>query len=64
MSKHHVIDTIIKKSPHMKWMDRGTVLLVRHGSHAYGTNTETSDEDFKGVAIPPKEYFLGALKRF
>lgn len=48
----------------MKWMERGTVLLVRHGSHAYGTNTATSDEDFKGVAIPPKEYFLGATKRF
>jgi len=39
-------------------------LLVRHGSHAYGTNTETSDEDFKGVAIPPKEYFFSYSKRF
>ena len=48
----------------MDWLRRGTVLLVRHGSHAYGTNTETSDEDFKGVAIPTKEYFLGAVKRF
>lgn len=48
----------------MKWMDGGTILLVRHGSHAYGTNTETSDEDFKGVAIPPKEYFYGFTHRF
>lgn len=64
MSKHHVIDTIIKKSPHMKWMQDGTVLIVRHGSHAYGTNTPMSDEDFKGVAIPPREYFLGAVNRF
>jgi predicted nucleotidyltransferase len=62
--KHHVIDTIIKRSPHLKWMDGGTVLLVRHGSHAYGTNTETSDEDFKGVAIPPKQYFFSASQRF
>ena len=48
----------------MKWMNGGTILLVRHGSHAYGTNTETSDEDFKGVAIPPKEYFYGFTHRF
>lgn len=57
---HHVIETIVKRSAHLKWMEQGTVLLVRHGSHAYGTNTPASDEDFKGVAIPPKEYFLGA----
>lgn len=63
MAKHEVLDIIIKKGPHMKWIDRGTVLLVRHGSHAYGTSTPASDEDFKGVAIPPKEYFLGS-KRF
>jgi len=64
MGKHHVIDTIIKNSPHLKWIDPGTVLLVRHGSHAYGTNVATSDEDFKGVAIPPKEYFLGYTHKF
>lgn len=64
MSKHEVLDTIIKHSPHMKWIENGTVLLVRHGSHAYGTSTPTSDEDFKGVAIPPKEYFFGSVKRF
>lgn len=64
MTKHHVLETIIKNSPHMGWIGEGTVLLVRHGSHAYGTNVATSDEDFKGVAIPPKEYFLGAVKRF
>ena len=64
MSKHEVLDLVIKHSPHMKWMENGTILLVRHGSHAYGTNTATSDEDFKGVAIPPKEYFLGSVHRF
>lgn len=64
MSKHEVLDKIVQRSPHLKWMEQGTVLLVRHGSHAYGTNVATSDEDFKGVAIPPKEYFLGSTKRF
>jgi len=61
---HPVVDTIVKRSPHLKWMEDRTVLLVRHGSHAYGTNTPASDEDFKGIAIPTKEYFLGATKRF
>lgn len=64
MSKHEVLDAIAKRSPHLKWIETGTVLLVRHGSRAYGTNTESSDEDFKGVCIPPKEYFLGFTERF
>lgn len=64
MSKHEVLDLITKRSPHMSWIESGTVLLVRHGSHAYGTNTTTSDEDFKGVAIPPKQYFFGTMHRF
>lgn len=46
------------------WLKRNTVFLVRHGSHAYGTNVASSDEDFKGIAIPPKEYFLGTLVKF
>lgn len=61
---HHVIETIVKRNPNLKWMEQGTVLLVRHGSHAYGTNVATSDEDFKGVAIPTKEYFLGSINKF
>jgi predicted nucleotidyltransferase len=64
MNKHPVLDLITSKSPHLSWMQDRTVLLVRHGSHAYGTNTITSDEDFKGVAIPTKKYFLGTMHRF
>jgi hypothetical protein len=64
MSKHPVLDTIAQKSPHLDWVRDNTVLLVRHGSHAYGTNVATSDEDFKGIAIPPKQYFLGSQNRF
>src|SRR5271154_772879 len=64
MSKHPVLDLIVKNSPHLGWIQDGTVLLVRHGSHAYGTNNAASDEDFKGVAIPTKKYFLGTMHRF
>lgn len=33
------------------------------GSHLYGTSTEISDVDLRGIFIPPKEYFMGFLKR-
>jgi predicted nucleotidyltransferase len=46
------------------WLEDRTVLLVRHGSHAYGTNTPTSDEDFKGIAIAPRSHYLGFVYSF
>jgi len=48
----------------LDWLKDRTILLVKHGSHAYGLNTPESDLDIKGVAIPPAEYFHGFLKRF
>jgi len=35
------------------------ILEVLTGSHLYGTNTETSDNDYVGIFIPPKEYVIG-----
>lgn len=61
---HQIIQTIIKQSPHLKWMEPGTILLVRGGSHSHGTNTIHSDIDYRGVCIPSKEYFFGFLHRF
>lgn len=43
----------------MKWLENRTILLTKFGSVIYGTNIETSDTDYKGVCIPPKEYYLG-----
>lgn len=43
----------------LDWLDERTILLSPTGSYAYGTNTETSDKDYKGVCIPPVEYYLG-----
>jgi uncharacterized protein len=48
----------------MEWLKSRTILLTVGGSRAYGTNTETSDVDIKGVCIPPREYLLGFLKSF
>ena len=37
-----------------------TILFILGGSHLYGTNTDGSDLDFRGVAVPPYgEYYLG-----
>lgn len=41
-----------------------TLLLVRHGSHAYGLNVETSDLDIKGVAFGPPSSYLGFSHKF
>lgn len=45
-------------------IEKRTIYLARHGSHAYGLNTPESDVDIKGICIPPKEYFLGFLRSF
>lgn len=46
-------------------LDENRIIIeTRSGSHAYGTNIESSDEDFRGIYIPTKEYFLGFAKTF
>lgn len=45
-------------------VDSRTIFLVRHGSHAYGLNIPTSDEDYKGICVKPKECYLGFMKTF
>lgn len=42
-----------------EWLFDRTVLLAVQGSYAYGTNTEDSDYDFRGVCTPPIDYYLG-----
>jgi len=48
----------------MPWLKDSIILATRAGSHAYGTNIEGSDEDYRGVAIAPREYYLGFVKTF
>lgn len=41
------------------WLNERTILLSLTGSQAYGTNIDDSDHDYRGVCIPPMEYYLG-----
>lgn len=47
----------------LKWLPKRTIYLSRHGSHAYGTNLPTSDEDVRGVLIAPKALYLGVPRK-
>ena len=40
------------------WLKDRTIFRCLSGSHAYGLNTPESDEDIRGVCIPPLEYFF------
>lgn len=48
----------------ISWISDKTIYLVRHGSLAYGTNIQGSDEDLRGICIPTKQYYLGAVSQF
>lgn len=48
----------------LPWLKDRTIFMTLSGSHAYGTNIETSDVDYRGVAIAPPEYYLGIAHKF
>lgn len=50
--------------PDPPWLPVRTVLLVVHGSRAYGTARPDSDLDLRGVAVAPRRYRDGFLHRF
>ncbi|MEK4006460.1 nucleotidyltransferase domain-containing protein [Paenibacillus sp. FSL H3-0333] len=44
------------------WNER-LILKMYSGSISYGTNTPESDEDYRGICVPPTNYLLG-LEQF
>lgn len=48
----------------MAWISQGLLFLSRTGSHAYGCATPESDEDYKGIAAPPEEYYYSPFLKF
>lgn len=58
-----VIILVLDFKDDLEWLNEKTILLTITGSIAYGTNTANSDRDYRGVCIPPQDYFFG-LKSF
>jgi len=48
----------------LDWLEKRTIFLTVHGSRSYGTALPESDYDFKGIAIPPKDYYFTLLNKF
>lgn len=46
----------------LKKVEERTIFLTQVGSHAYGTNLPSSDEDVGGVCIAEKQYYIGTKK--
>ena len=55
----NVLDLITDNSPHLSWIKDRTIYMCLHGSKAFNCNIESSDDDYKGITIPPKEYIFG-----
>ena len=48
----------------LPWLPERTILVVRAGSHAYGTSLPTSDLDYRGIAVAPKSWRDGFIRKF
>jgi predicted nucleotidyltransferase len=53
--KNDILNIIEKNSQNIPWLKDNIIFLHVHGSRLYGTNSDTSDWDFRGVCIAPKE---------
>lgn len=45
-----------------EWINENLCFLSLSGSRLYGTNSESSDYDIRGVCIAPKDYWIGSKK--
>lgn len=59
--KQYILDAFYQRQE-IGWLQMRTIFLSIHGSTCYGLNIESSDVDFTGICMPPKDYLLGFLK--
>lgn len=59
------IESIFEQTKkHLPWLPNSIIFATLHGSHAYGLNNEASDEDVRGICIPPHKYLMGFVESF
>lgn len=46
------------------YVKNGAILVVKSGSHAYGTATPDSDRDYRGICFAPLETYFGNATKF
>jgi len=46
------------------WLHERTIFLVISGSRSYGFASQNSDWDYRGIAIPPLDSYIGLLGKF
>ena len=66
---HDILSVLesLKTDPGRKsvsWVPDRTIFLTKGGSQAYGTATPSSDTDYKGICIEPKDYYQGFFLGF
>ena len=47
------------ENTNLPWLETNTIILAYAGSTAYGTTTEDSDLDLRGICVPPEQYYYG-----
>lgn len=57
----NIWSVVYKSEP--AWVPERAIFLTRHGSHAYGTNVEGSDIDYRGIFVGRREHYHGFLSR-
>jgi len=57
-------DVLDRTGDRPDWLQGRVAFLARAGSHAYGTSTPTSDEDFRGIVVAPQDFRLGFMNNF
>ena len=45
-------------------VEKHTILLGLAGSRSYGTDHPNSDTDYRGILVPPREYYMSPFKNF
>ena len=53
-------ELINQQNPEQQWIVDNLLFMTVSGSRLYGTNSENSDYDVRGVVLPPKDYWVGA----